>query len=267
MDYTHLLDDIPLWLFFLGTVAIVIGSIEVGYRIGQSRLKRRDANINPEKEAPVGTIVASTLGLLAFMLGFTFSLAATRFDARRMVVLEEANAIGTTWLRAGLLPSPESGKIQELMSHYIEARLQAVLLNQPEIGIAKSEELHRELWAQAKAVSDQDSHSIITGLFIQSLNEVIDLHSKRLLLGLHNRIPEMVWLVLFTIAMLSMAALGYQEGLSGSRRSLVVITFAITFAVVILLIADLDQPHKGLLRVSQNTMLDLQKSIKSNQSK
>lgn len=261
MDYTHLLDDLPLWLIFLLTVAIVIGSIEAGYRLGRSRRVQRDSAAEQEKEAPVGTIVAATLGLLAFMLGFTFSLSASRFDSRRMVVLEESNAVGTAWLRAGLLPAPQGKTIQRLLGEYVAARLEAVQANRPQAGIAKSEALHTALWAQAKEVADQDSHSIITGLFIQSLNEVIDLHSKRVLLSLHNRIPEMVWLVLYSIAILSMAALGYQEGLSGSRRSLAVGALAVTFTVVILLIVDLDQPNKGLLRVSQGTLLELQKSI------
>lgn len=263
MDYTHLLDDLPLWLIFLLTVAIVIGSIEAGYRLGRSRRVQKDSAADPEKDAPVGTIVAATLALLAFMLGFTFSLSATRFDARRMVVLDESNAVGTAWLRAGLLPAPQGKNIQRMLGEYVEARLEAVKSNQPQEGIAKSEALHTALWAQAKEVADQDSHSIITGLFIQSLNEVIDLHSKRLLLGLHNRIPEGVWLVLYGIAILAMAALGYQEGLSGSRRTLAVGALAMTFTIVMMLIVDLDQPSRGMLRVSQGTLVELQKSMQA----
>ena len=95
MDYTRL-DAMPLWALFVVTVVTIAGAVEIGYQLGRYRRRRSEE----EKEAPVGAIVGATLGLLAFMLAFTFSLAASRFDARRMVVLDESNAIGTTFLRA-----------------------------------------------------------------------------------------------------------------------------------------------------------------------
>ena len=247
MDYTRLLDALPLWALFLATVAIVVVSVEAGYRLGGYRRRRSDQ----EKDAPVGAIVASTLGLLAFMLAFTFSLAAARFDARRMVVLEEANAIGTAYLRAGLLPQPHSSTIRKLLRAYVDARLLAVQPGDTAKAIVMSAELQRDLWSQVTAVSDQDSHSIVTGLFVQSLNDVIDLHSKRVMLGLRNRVPELVWIALYFITMVSMSALGYQEGLAGSRRSLAVLALALTFSAVMLLVADLDRPQEGMLRVGQ----------------
>lgn len=257
MDYTRLLDGLPLWGFFLATVALVVLSIEGGYLLGRSR----HALVNQEKEAPVAAIVAATLGLLAFMLAFTFSLAATRFDARRMVVLEEANAIGTSNLRAGLLPEPNRSEIQRLFRDYIDARLEAVHPNLTKQAVARSSEIHRALWAQATSVAAEDPHSIVTGIFIQSLNEVIDVHAKRAMLALHNRVPEMVWLVLYLITGLAMTALGYQEGLSGSRRSLAVLALAFTFSSVMWLIADLDRPQEGLLRIGQHAMIELRESL------
>jgi hypothetical protein len=257
MDRTTL-DYIPLWGLFAATIAVVVLSIEGGYRLGKYRRRRSDQ----EKDAPVGAIVASTLGLLAFMLAFTFGLAASRFDARRMVVLEESNAIGTAYLRAGLLPMPECARIRDLFREYVDVRLQAIKPESTDAAISKSSDLHRALWSQATAAAAKDPRSIVTGLFIQSLNEVIDLHSKRVLLAVRNRIPAMVWLVLYSIAIVSMSALGYQEGLSGSRRSLAVLALAFTFSAVMLLIADLDRPQEGLLRVSQRTMVELQEFLK-----
>ena len=96
------LDLIPFWCFFLIVLVLGMLSVEVGYRLGKSRHVRSP----DEKDAPVAAMVASILGLLAFMLAFTFSLAFSRFDNRREAVVEEANAIGTTWLRAQLLPEP-----------------------------------------------------------------------------------------------------------------------------------------------------------------
>lgn len=259
MDSTRLLDSMPIGSLFIATVAIVILCIEGGYRLGKWRHARSDQ----EKDAPVGAIVAATLGLLAFMLAFTFSLAASRFDARRMVVLEEANAIGTSNLRAGLLPEPNRSAIERLFREYVDVRLQAVQPALTEQAVARSAELHRELWVQAADTASKDTHSIVTGIFIQSLNEVIDVHAKRAMLALHNRIPAMVWLVLLLIASSAMMAVGYQVGLSGSQRPLAVLALAVTFSAVIWLIADLDRPQEGLLRVGQRALIDLRESLKN----
>jgi len=259
MDSTRLLDSLPLWALFVLTVVTVVVAVELGYRLGQFRRRRSEE----EKEAPVGAIVGATLGLLAFMLAFTFSLAATRFDARRVVVLDESNAIGTTFLRAGMLPEPHGAECRKLLTRYVDARLRGVESGDIEQAVSESSELHRALWEQATDAAAKDPHSIVGGLFIQSLNEVIDLHSKRVMFGLRNRIPEIVWLALYFITFLAMGALGYQEGLARSRRSLAVLALMLTFSAVILLIADLDRPGEGLLRVSQKSMLDLRQSLMS----
>ena len=122
-------------------------------------------------------MVASILGLLALVLGFTFSLAASRFNAQRQKVLEEANAIGTTFLRARLLPEPQRSEIARLLRQYVDVRLQAVEEGQLERALSQSEELHELLWIQTSAVAEKTSNSIITGVFIQSLNNLIDLHA------------------------------------------------------------------------------------------
>jgi hypothetical protein len=255
------LDSLPLWLIFAATVAVSAIAIEAGYRLGQHRRGRNDGDKDLEKDQPVGAIAASTLGLLGFMLAFTFGLAASRFDDRRLVVLEESNAIGTAYLRAGLLREPERGAIRQQLRDYVEARLAAVKVETHAEGMAASEGLHQALWAQATAAAGNDPHSIMTGLFIQSLNEVIDLHAKRVLFGLRSRIPASVWIALYFIAVLAMGSLGYQEGLAGSRRSLAVIALLLTFSAVMLLIADLDRPQEGLLRISQQSMIDLKNTI------
>jgi hypothetical protein len=115
------LDALPLWGLFGATIAIVLLSIEGGRCLGLHRRRRSEE----EKEGPVGAIVAATLGLLGLVLAFTFGLAASRFDARRQIVVEEANAIGTTYLRAGLLPIDRGAKTRMLLSEYVDARLEA----------------------------------------------------------------------------------------------------------------------------------------------
>ncbi len=259
MDATRILDFFPLWGLSLATVAVVALAVEIGYRIG--KLRRQQAHA--EKDTPVSTIVGSTLGLLGFILAFTFGMAASRFDGRKEIVLEEANAIGTTYLRAALLPATQGTEIRKLLRNYVDQRLLATQPGDVETALRTSEELHHALWSQVTIVAAADQRSVITGLFVQSLNEMIDLHSKRVLYGLHNRIPESIWLALYFITILSMSSLGYQEGLAGSRRSLTVFALILTFSAVILLIADLDRPYEGQLRVSQQSMESLREQMRA----
>jgi|RhiMetdeSRZDD1v2_1073273.scaffolds.fasta_scaffold21094_2 hypothetical protein len=115
------LDALPLWGLFLAILLLILLSVEGGYRLGKYRRSRSEE----EKEAPVGAMVGVTLGLLAFMLAFTFGLADARFDTRRQVLLDEANAIGTTYLRAGMLPD-RCEDIRTLLRDYVDVRLEAV---------------------------------------------------------------------------------------------------------------------------------------------
>src|ERR1044072_2223445 len=111
------LDALPLWGLFIVILLVVLLSVEGGYRLGKYRRSRSEQ----EKEAPVGAMVGATLGLLAFILAFTFGLAAGRFDTRRQLVLDEANAIGTTYLRAGMLPD-RGEQIRNLLREYVAVR-------------------------------------------------------------------------------------------------------------------------------------------------
>ena len=250
------LDALPLWGLFLAIVLLVLLSVEGGYRLGKYRRSRSEE----EKEAPVGAMVGATLGLLAFILAFTFGLAAARFDTRRHVLLDEANAIGTTYLRAGMLPDRRED-IRALLRDYVDTRLEAVRSGNVTAGIRRSEHLQDQLWAQAVAVGEHNPTSIVVGLFIQSLNEVIDLHAKRVTAGLRNRIPGAIWVALFTVAVLSLGAMGYHACLSRTSRSLAELAVAFTFSVVIGLIADRDRPQEGVLKVSQQALIDLRHSM------
>ena len=122
--------------------------------------------------------------------------------------------------------------------------------------MAQSGALHDRLWADAVAVGTQSPNSIVGGLFIQSLNEMIDLDETRVTAG-RNRIPDSIWLTLYAMTILTMATIGYQFGLTGEHSWPVTILLALVFTAVILLIADLDRPQAGLLKVSQQAMIDL----------
>ncbi len=214
-------------------------------------------------EAPVGAAVAATISLLAFILAFTFSLAATRFEERRRLVLEESNAIGTTYLRAEYLAEPNRSKIKSLLRDYTSYRLAAVQPGKLQEALTKSEQLQDLLWSQTVQVAEKAPTSVMAGLFVQSLNDVIDIHAKRVLIGLRSRLPETIWLTLFSITFLAIAALGYHNGLTGARCLIVNTALVLTFSGVILLIADLDRSQEGALKVSQQSMKDLYDKLNS----
>lgn len=251
------LDALPLWGLLLATTAAALLVIEGGYRLGRWRRERTDQ----EKEAPVGTAVAAALALLAFLIAFTFGMAASRFEARRSVLLDEVNAIGTAYLRAGLLPEPHRTSVRRLLREYVGIRLAAVEQGSIEAGARHSEEIHLRLWSEVVAVAEHDPRSIPIGLFIESINDLIDLHTLRLTAASRSRIPITIWTALFSVAAVTFAAMGYYGGLTRTRRSLASLAVVLPFAITIWLIADLDRPGGGLLRVSQQPMIDLRNSM------
>jgi hypothetical protein len=155
--------------------------------------------------------------------------------------------------------------IRALLRDYVETRVDAVRSGTVTEGIRRSERLHDQLWTEAVALGEHHPTSIVVGLFVQSLNEVIDLHTKRVTAGVRNRIPGAIWVALGAVAVLSLAAMGYHAGLSGTSRSLAELAVAFTFAVVIGLIADLDRPQEGVLQVSQQALVDLHHSMQGPQ--
>lgn len=251
-----MLDNVPLWLILPLTIGFSLLAVELGYRVATYR-RQQSAQ---EKEAPVSGMVGATLALLALMLAFSFSLAGSRFEDRRQVVLSESNAIGTAYLRAAMLPEPMRTESRNLLRQYTDARLEATQPEKLNQAIAKSEELHTRLWAQAVAATEKD-RSPITGLYVQSLNEVIDLHATRMMAALRSRVPAPIWLVLFLLSILSMAMMGYHEALTNSKRSIVVVALILGFSTVLFLVVDLDRPREGTLQVSQQPMIDLRKSM------
>jgi len=255
------LDFLPLWTIFPVTLALALLSVEVGCRV--ARYRREHAK--DKTEAPVAPIVAAALGLLAFMLAFTFGIAAARFEERRQALLSESNAIGTTYLRAAMLPEPMAADTRNLLREYVEVRLAGSDSAKVKEAIARSEELHKQLWAQAVAAA-QKERSPMTSIFMQSLNDVINLHQKRLMAGLHSRVPGAIWIGLYSLLVLSMAVLGYHEGISGTRRSLAGFVLVLAFSTVLVLITDLDRPGQGLLEVNQQSLVDLRKTLAASSS-
>lgn len=261
MDTVVRLDSIPLWGIFIFAVIAVLASIGIGALLG----RRRRSLPDHESESSLGTIIGAMLGLLAFMLAFTFGMAADRFQTRKQLLLDEVNTIGTTYLRAGLLQEPHRSEVQSLLRQYIDFR--ADLASLPPADQLKglkelflqSEELQSQMWLHAVALAKADRSSEIDALFISSLNELMEIHNSRAT-TINYRIPPAIWYVLSCITILSMVTVGYQEGLSGKRSVKMGIVLAFTFSTVVFLIADLDRAT-GTLRVNQKPLFDLQRRI------
>jgi len=256
MEVNDVLDFLPLWALCLLTVLIVLISIEGGHRLARYRPVRSLETT----EIPVGTIVGAILGLLAFMLAFTFGFASSRFEDRKMVLIEESNAIGTAYLRAGLFPEPITTNTRNILREYIDVRLDYALGQNKIDAISRSQDLHDLLWLQAVAAAE-NSNSPVSALFIQSINDVIDLHTKRLGIGLRNRVPGIIWVVLYSLIIFSMVAIGYQGGLTSTKRSFVALPLVFAFSAVLMLIIDLDRPGEGMLQINQQSMIDLKNSV------
>jgi hypothetical protein len=191
-------------------------------------------------------------------------MALARFETRRDAVLDEANAIGTTALRARLLPAPHDAEVLSLLRDYVKIRLEVtqgdVTLAGLDAVMARSGELQEALWRQAMAVAGQDKGMVPTGLFIESLNNLIDQHENRFT-ALRGRVPDIVFLALYAIAAVAAGFAGYACGLeAGGSRLPVYVTGALV-AGLILLIQDLDRPTAGFIVTSQQPMIDAYATI------
>jgi hypothetical protein len=255
MQVNEPLDVPPLWALLVVILLLVLLALEIGYRLGKYA-KRPEQ----EREAALGEMVGATLGLLAFLLAFTFGLAAARYDTRRQLLLDEANAVGTTYLRAAMLPEG-SDDIRALLRTYVDIRLEAAYSRDIQANMRRADAVQGQAWERAVPIARDNPCSVVVGHFVQSLNEVIDLHAKRLAADVRNRIPLSIWAALYGVTVLSFGALGYHAGLGGRRRSPAILPVAFTFAVVIWLIADLDRPQEGTLTLNQQALADLRQSM------
>ena len=250
------MDNIPIEFLFAATTIVVMIAIEVGYRLGHSAHRRSE----DEKESPVSAIAGTTLALLAFILAFTFGIVSDRYDSRKALVRDEANALRTAYDRADFLPEPDRGEATGLLRAYVERRVAAIQSNdlgQVRDMIVDAVRIQRQLWEVAVANARKDMNSDVAALYIESLNEVNNLHALRVAVGLQARIPPAIWVALFGLILLGMIGVGYQTGIAGSRRSWAMVFLALSFSLVIVLIAELDYPRSGHLTISQQPLADL----------
>jgi hypothetical protein len=236
-------------------LALMLAATEVGFRLG----RKSEAGAAAETSSPIATVEAALLGVLGLLLGFTMSMAVSRFEARRQLVLDEANAIGTSLLRAQLLPPPEGPEIANLLRQYINLRVQYGTGND----LARLDALHTqtellqtELWSRAAAYAQTDPNPVKAGLLMQSLNGAIDLESARWA-TLQNRVPQNVIYVNAAAALLAAMLVGYSFGVNGRRNTFSTCVLALAITLVLGVIIALDRPRSGFIRADQQPMIDL----------
>jgi hypothetical protein len=253
-----ILDRFPIGLVFLLTLLVVLLAAEIGFRIGLWLQRRDPAALAGQS---TGLIVGSLLGLTAFVLAFSIGIVIEQHNNRKLMVVTEANAVGTAYLRAGFLAEPDRTTSRDLLQEYLEVRLAAAA--DPaliESVTRRSEEIQVQLWAIAQDNVRQGNDSDIMGLFIESINEVINVHALRLMAA-NLRLPGLFGALLYAAALVSFLVVGIANSADGQRDVVTILLFALGVVAVLVIVIDLDRPREGLLTVSQAAMEDVLRRV------
>lgn len=258
LDQFKQVDPIEGWLL-LAVVTVLLIVFELGRWFAHRRAR-----------VPVGgvsyasNVLSGMLTLLSFFLAFSFSIASDHFEARRKVVLDEANAIGTTYLRSKYLPEPQAATVQQELLKYVNLRItdqRAKALPIDELH-QESAALQTKIWAQAVSLEPLNPDSEFAALFIVSLNEMIDLDEARMTTAFAYRLPMIIIVVLFVISMLTLLVMGYRAGLRENGSALLTCSVVFVVAVVLVLIIDLDRPLQRTFSVDQQALIDVRDSLR-----
>jgi hypothetical protein len=231
-----------------GLFVSMLACLEVGYRVGRSNLQE-----HPTAHEGIGAIEAAIFALLGLLLGFSFSGATTRLDARRQLIVEEANAIGTAYLRLDELPAADQPEMRQLFRKYVDARLAAYAhipgnMNAFQQEVALAEQLQQQIWARAVAASRSDPTKNTARLLLPALNEMMDVTTSRTV-ALDAHLPGLVFFLLVTAALSSCVMAGYAMAKRRMRSRLHMFLYAACIAITVYTVIDLDYPRSGLIRL------------------
>lgn len=246
----RLIAEIAAWsvaAFGLLLFAAQLLAREIGYWLGRRHAARHDGQAEG-----VGVVVGAMLGLLAFVLALTLSFANTRFAERRAGTLEEANAIGTAWLRAAAIDHPRSAEIARLLEVYVQIR--ADFVRAPldaataETASRRTGELQAEIWGHLTGLVRERADPVTASL-MAAVNETFDAGTAERFAFTFTLPPRLFWL-LIGMALLSMVALGFQLGLRGTAVRVLATLLTAMWTVMIVSILDLAAARVGALRTS-----------------
>jgi hypothetical protein len=253
----QVLDPIPIWAVFLGFAMLTLICYEVGYQVGRWWQDRQPG----EQEGPNDVIVGALLALMAFLLAVTMGIAGDRFDTRRGLVLDDANAINAVYLQADYLPAADAQEMKQLVREYLPLRIATSDRAQLQANLQRSVELQAQMWAIEARVAESGYLSDLMSSLGDSLTNLVNVGETRVVSAVYARVPETVlWLLLIGSA-LSLGMVGYSAGLKKRRSLLSAVILIVTLGVVLTLVVDLDRPQEGFITVSQQPLLDVQKVI------
>jgi hypothetical protein len=233
-------------LIALGLLVSMLIALDVGFRFGRRSVNHKDA----PGSGQVGAIQGALLGLLGLLLGFSFAAAGTRFLERQDLIVAEANAIGTAYLRADFLEEPHRAALRTALRDYTAHRVEAgtrVRYGLTADDAQRVSASHDQMWAAARDGAKLRPEAAL--LVIPALNDVIDLHTTRLASGAKH-LPLIVMGLLIACSLLAIGVIGFGVGLGGSRRLPLTAPLAVIIAVALWITIDLDHPRAGLMRLS-----------------
>nr|NLI50962.1 hypothetical protein [Propionibacterium sp.] len=246
---------VAAWVVGLALFVACFAASEVAYRLG----RRGSATVGSRKEHYV-SVQAMMAALLGLLLAFTVSMAVSRFESRKAAVVDESNAIGTAFLRASLLPEAEQSRTVDLFREYLDLRLEAASPERyrrptPDL-VARQSALQGRLWSVGATAAQNDQQAVTTGLYLQAVNEMIDSAGRRDA-ALRNHVPESLLFMIFAVALATLAVIGFVSGITPGRSLAASVVLSLVVAVVVFVILDFDRPYRGVIMVSQESMLDL----------
>lgn len=244
------------------TFLAMVGAAFVGAVARRHREKRRTRDDEEGVDSRDGYVVSAVLGLLALLLGFTFSLAVDRYETRRSLVLQEANAISTSYLYAQLLEEPHRSRMSGLLLAYAENRVELGRTepSRAEPLLARSDAIALDLWAATTAAFDSVRDTAFANGLPRAVGQVIDLDTARKA-ARHARVPIVVFVVLLIYVIVTAGMLGYVRAAS---RRVVAVGFLFALKVMsLMLILDIDRPHSGGIRESQEPITAVRDTLRS----
>lgn len=236
---------------------LVLAPLLIGqwYGLYQGRL------IPDLQRVPIGSITGAAFALLAFLLAFTFQIAASRFEARKKLFLDEVTNIRSTYLRAEFLMEPFITNMRKLLVEYVDIRVElATDLSKIDYARSRSKQILDNLWSETAKLTQTTLSPAIFSLFATSVNNLVDNFNHRITLSFEYRIPPLVFRALFFVSFFCMLLLGFQFGLSGKGSLMIFLLLALTFSTVMFLILVLDNPV--LSRLNQKPLLTLKDQLK-----
>ncbi len=238
-------------LVAMGLIAGVVASHEIGFRLG---LLKRTADEPFDRQ--ISLVRTSTAALVAFLVGFAFSGAASRFTNRQDLIVKEANALGTAYLRAGTIAEPQRGELKAALKEYSADRV--TLLSREGRDqimplLAKVGGLHERMWRSA--ITATQDNAPLMAVVLPPINDVIDLHSMHLAMA-RRHLPIPIMAVLMATAAISLGILGFGNGRTGRRFSLLDAVYAAVLAAALWMTIDLDYPGSGMIGVSNRPVVE-----------